>query len=135
MARLASLPQDTPILASVISLGEIEAGHRTTETTDHQRRYEFERFVTDEFRPRALTIDPGTRIYYGDLIEGIWRRHLPKSSRIRTERHLVELGVDVNDVWIAAQAIEHNLILVTEDAMECIRESASRLLDIENWVA
>ena len=135
IARLDSLPPDTPIRASVISLGEIEAGHRITETTDQQRRDDFEQFVVLEFRPNALTVSPMTRHNYADLIEGIWQRNPPTSGRTRTERHLVELGVDINDVWIAAQAIEHNLILVTEDNMQCIREAAGKLLDVENWVA
>ena len=135
MARLGSLPPDTQIRASVISLGEIEAAHRITETTDQQRRDEFDRFVALKFRPLALTVSPMTRHYYADLIEGIWQRKPPSSGRTRTERHLVELGVDVNDIWIAAQAIEHNMILVTEDSMQCIRDSAGKLLDVENWAA
>lgn len=135
MARLGSLPPDTQIRASVISLGEIEAGHRITETTDQQRRDDFDRFVAQEFRPLALSVNSTTRNYYADLVGGIWQRNPPSSRRTRTERHLVELGVDINDVWIAAQAIEHNLILVTEDNMQCIREAAGKLLDVENWVA
>ena len=56
MSRLRSLPPETPLRASVISLGEIEAGHRITETTEHQRRDEFDRFVFQEFRPHALPV-------------------------------------------------------------------------------
>ena len=134
MARLGSLPPDTQIRASVISLGEIEAGHRITETTDQQRRDDFDRFVALKFRPHALTVSPVTRYCYADLIEGIWQRNPPTSRGTRSEWHLIKLGVDINDVWIAAQAIEHNLILVTEDKMQCIRESAGKLLDVENWV-
>ena len=135
MSRLRSLPSNTPLLASVISLGEIEAGHRTTKTTNQQRRDEFDRFVYQEFRPHALMVSPTTRYYYADLIEGIWQRHPPGSGRNRTERHLVELGVDINDIWIAAQAVEHNLILVTKDNMQPIKESAGKLLDVEDWAA
>ncbi|MHC4401195.1 MAG: type II toxin-antitoxin system VapC family toxin [Planctomycetota bacterium] len=133
MGRFRSLPVGTGLFASVISLGEIAAGHRITATTDHQRRDEFERFVTQEFRPHALVVSQSTREYYAQVIEGIWQRHPPASRGIRTEKHLVDLGVDINDVWIVAQTLEHNLILVTEDRMERIRESADRLLDVENW--
>lgn len=135
MARLALLPLDSPLRASVISLGEIEAGHKITESTDHHQRDEFDRFVTHTFRRHALPVTPWTRYPYGDLIEGIWRRHPPRTRRIGTEQHLIGLGVDINDVWIAAQAIEYNLVLVTEDAMEPIREAAGKLLDVENWAA
>jgi len=133
MAHLQSLPADINLFASVISLGEIAAGHRITTTTNHQRRDEFERFVTHEFRPHALTVNQATREYYAQVIEGIWQRNPPTSGAVRTEQHLVALGVDINDVWIVAQTLEHNMILVTEDRMECIRESAGRLLDVENW--
>ena len=133
MKRFRSLPADTHICTSAICLGEIAAGHRITTTTDHQRRDEFERFVTQTFRPHALAVDKSTREYYAQVIEGIWQRHPPIRRGIRTEKHLVNLGVDINDVWIVAQTLEHNLILVTEDKIECIRESAGRLLDVENW--
>jgi len=42
------------------------------------------------------------------------------------------LGIQENDLWIAAQAIERNLILVTNDGMSRIREIASELR-IEDW--
>lgn len=135
VARLLSLPPNTGLFASVISLGEIAAGHRITATTDHQRRDEFDRFVTHEFRPNALRVNQATREYYAQVIEGIWERDPPTSGAVRTEQHLVALGVDINDVWIVAQTLEHNLILVTEDRMECIRASARRLLDVENWAS
>lgn len=133
--RCRSLPANTRLFASVISLGEIAAGHRITKTTNHQRRDEFERFVTHEFRPHALGVTASTREYYAQVIEGIWQRHPPTHEGIRTEKHLVDLGVDINDVWIAAQTLEHNLILVTGDKMECIREATGRLLDVEDWAA
>jgi len=34
---------------------------------------------------------------------------------------------------VAAQAIEHNLVLVTGDKMRTIRTAAGTLLDVENW--
>jgi len=135
MKRLGSLPGDTQLRASVISLGEIEAGHRITETTDHQKRHDFERFINNEFRPHGLLVKPTTRQYYAHIVESIWKRHPPSGRRTRTEWHLVGLGVDINDVWIAAQAIEHNLVLVTEDDMKCIRQSVGKLLDVDNWAA
>ena len=43
------------------------------------------------------------------------------------------MGLDVNDIWIAAIALEHNLVLVTKDGMAKIREAAPSLR-IENWL-
>ena len=133
IAQLRSLPSRAEVCASVISLGEIEASFRITTSNDLQRRDEFERFVNNEMAPWVLRVDRFTRQFYGELVEGIWRRHQPRNAKVRTEYHLVTLGVDVNDLWIAAQAIEHNLILVTQDKMDTIREAAGKLLDIQNW--
>ena len=43
-----------------------------------------------------------------------------------------ELGIQENDLWIAAQALEYNLVLVTNDKMERIRDVCEEL-QIENW--
>ena len=46
------------------------------------------------------------------------------------------LGIDENDLWIAAQAVQYNLALVTNDGMARIRAVLSELapsLHIENW--
>ena len=44
-----------------------------------------------------------------------------------------KLGIDENDLWLAAQACERNLILVTGDAMERIREIVDGDIRIEIW--
>ena len=50
-----------------------------------------------------------------------------------TQKHLSALGVDVNDVWIAAVALEHGLTLLTTDRMETIRNCVPDL-KVENWL-
>jgi len=45
----------------------------------------------------------------------------------------LELGIQENDIWIAAQAISRNLTLVTNDAMWRIRNIAGKSLHIDNW--
>jgi hypothetical protein len=44
------------------------------------------------------------------------------------------LGIDENDLWTAAQAVEHNLVLITSDKLLRLRDADhdGRLL-IENW--
>ena len=44
----------------------------------------------------------------------------------------LELGIQENDLWIAAQAISRNLTFVTNDRMERIRDVAGSLC-IDNW--
>jgi predicted nucleic acid-binding protein len=43
------------------------------------------------------------------------------------------LGIDENDLWLAAQAVARNLTLVTNDKIEKIREAANGSLYVENW--
>ena len=47
-----------------------------------------------------------------------------------------ELGFDENDLWIVAQAVERNLVLVTSDKMNRIRDTVRSLyreLRFEDW--
>jgi predicted nucleic acid-binding protein len=45
-----------------------------------------------------------------------------------------ELGIQENDLWIAAQALEYNLVLVRNDKMDRIRDACEEL-QVENWAA
>ena len=47
-----------------------------------------------------------------------------------------ELEIQENDLWIAAQAIAHEMVLVTNDRMTRIRDvakGAKQELRIQNW--
>jgi len=131
--KIASLPPDTLLLACAITLGEIEAGHRMNKTTDQRRRDDYTAFVNKEFRPNALPISQSTGLSYAEIIGRIWERHPPANSKIKTEAHMVQLGVDINDVWVVAVALEHGLILVTQDKMKCIREVVPEV-QVECWL-
>lgn len=133
MARLRERPVDHILWVCPISLAEIECGLRITATTDPQRRAACRRFVEDEAMGFVFPIAETTRDSYANIMERIWRTNPPGSGQIRTERHLVDLGVDVNDVWIAAVALERNLTLLTADAMNIIRACVPELR-FDNWL-
>jgi tRNA(fMet)-specific endonuclease VapC len=86
----------------------------------------------------VLSVDRHTRIYYGDLKARLFRAYSPASPRQNHPERCIdwatgaELGIDENDLWIAAQAIQFNLILVTNDEMARIRDVAPEL-DIQDW--
>ena len=129
---ISSLPDDALVVTSVINLGEVEAGHQMTNSTDPEKRREFQRFVNQKLLPTALPVSTNTRSEYAAIIGAIWKKY-PPNRRARTESTLVAMGLDVNDIWIAAIALEHNLVLVTKDGMAKIREAAPSLR-IENWL-
>ena len=133
VAKLRSLPKgDLPRICA-ITVGELEAGHRITKTSDQARRDAFTKFIVEHLHPFALPLTITTRFRYADIIERLWAKHKPPlGGAKRTEMHLVSLGIDINDVWIVAVAWEHNLTLLTSDKMEKIREVIPDVA-IENW--
>ena len=133
MGRLRDVPPENIIWVCPISLGEVEWGLRITATTDTERRAACRRFIEEQALEFVREIGVTTRDSYAEIMERIWRIHPPAGGRIDTQQHLSRLGVDVNDVWIAAVALEHNLILLTEDAMACIRE-VSPDLRFDCWI-
>src|SRR5262249_14887930 len=112
-------------------------GHSVTQSTNHQRRDDFERWINNEF-PWAIPVSRHTRIYYGDIKSALFTQFPPLGRRENHPERCfdratgAELGIDENDLWIAAQALEHNLILVTNDEMVRIR-SVTTMLDLEDW--
>ena len=50
------------------------------------------------------------------------------------ERWLVcEWGVDINDMWTVAVALEHGLVLITRDKLTKVRAVMPEL-KVENWL-
>ena len=133
LQKIAALPAGVQLRVCVITLGEAEAGHQMTRSTNQPRRDAYTAYVNKEFLPNAIGVSVNTRTYYADIMGRVWNKNRPKKKKLKTERHLVNLGVDVNDIWISAVAWEHNLILVTSDAMTAIKEVAPEI-HFENWL-
>lgn len=135
LAKRNSLPAETLWFASPITIGEIEAAHRINQPSDwkaQQVRNAFIAFLNAQYIPLTLEITYATRFAYADIIEGLWK-DCACPPRTRTEYHLAhEFGVDINDVWIVASALEHNLTLVTQDKMERISKAVG--VRIECWL-
>ena len=133
------LPKGTPLAVSAITLGEIEFGLRVRSKEPLEFEAELQRFILDQL-PQVLEITKTTRTYYGLLRARLFDRFAPAEKRLRGRRpeQLTnpvtgqELGIQENDLWIAAQAIEYNLVLVTNDALTRIREIGGDL-KIEDW--
>jgi predicted nucleic acid-binding protein len=131
--KLSSIPADWQIRVCSITLGEIQAGHRLTRTTNQRKRDDFWHFVNDNFAHNELIISIHTGYYYAQILGGIWQ-HYPPNPGIETEAHLVRLGVDINDVWITAAAWEHNITFVTRDRMTIIRQAVGGNVRFECWI-
>jgi len=141
VARVDSLDAATPLRVSAISLGEIEYGHRVASPADTPIQLQLNRFVQTQL-PHVLDVRATTRIYYGEVRSRLFKKYSPQRGRkaLRPEQLLdpvtsKSLGIQENDIWIAAQAIEHNLVLVTHDRVSHLRGVTSDILDIEDWAA
>jgi predicted nucleic acid-binding protein len=134
IAKMQSLPPNSPIWVCTITVGEIEAGNRMATTTDPTKRSDFTAFVNATLLPNALAISQSTGLYYAQIVGRIWRLHPPK-PKTRTEVHLVSLGVDINDVWTVAVAWEHGLTFLTTDTMAVIRAVVTpKEVTFDNWL-
>lgn len=141
-SRLHALPSDTHLMLSAVSLGEIEYGHRALgPSVDAKREAALLAFVGRRL-PITLSVDKHTRTAYGSLRARLFEKYGPAGRRKKGLRpdELIDptsalaLGIQENDLWIAAQAIEHNLVLVTHDRMSRLRQVAEEL-QVEDWAA
>jgi len=131
------------LFISIVTLGEIVYGHRVVLAPDPAKQAAFSTFVAQQC-PQALELNAHVTEHYGDLKAWLFNNCSPKSkrSRARRLRQLVdpisaeELGAQDNDLWIAAQAITHNLVLVTHDSrgnFGRILRAFSPTLQVEDW--
>lgn len=133
---------ETLLLTSTIVLGEIEYGIRTAPQEIQQRLEGLRSQIEVEFVHNRLLLDVtrGTTFVYGDLRARLFEKYAPGDSKKKVKRpeQLIcpttskELGIQENDLWLAAQAIERNIVLVSNDAMRRIRAAAPEL-EVEDW--
>ena len=123
----------------VIVLGETQLGFHLGGTNLDDARRELDDFL----RQNGLVLQQVTRHtahVYGDLKARLIEKYSSKKTKHRAkwpERWIdpatgADIGVDECDLWIIAQAIERNLVLVTADRMERLREVVKELR-VENW--
>ena len=118
---LAIVQRAPSISINSIVLGELLAGFAPG-TRETQNRQELELFLGSP-RVTAHWIDRGTAELYATLFAGLRKAGTP---------------IPTNDIWIAASAIQHSLVLVSFDAhfrsVPALRVGAS-LADVSRaWV-
>lgn len=132
LTKLQSLPKNTLVCTSAITLGEISAGHEMTPGDTH-RRHVVRQFLNIYIIPDARPISYSTAFYYGQIMGRLWKRTSPPKPSVSTDSHLVNtLGININDVWIVACAWEHGLTFLTTDSMTAIK-TVTPEVTFENW--
>jgi len=141
--RARKVPPECFGYVSVITLGEIEFGHARNQTTNQATRDEYEDFIRENF-PWVVCLSTDTCKYYGAIRAEVFRRYGPQQKTNTTNRpeQLCDrvtghsLGIDENDLWLAAQAAERAMVLVSNDRMVRIKDAAFAAgvrLNHENW--
>jgi len=154
VSRLRAL-RDTgsKVLLPVIAIAEIEFGLVKRTDSSVQEAVKIRRFFSDY--PLHLPIDDNTVEPYSLIRAEIFRIHgTPTRSGRGVKEKLPEelfdrvagkrLGIDERDLLIASIAVQHNLVLVTNDkneGMRRIRQAADTLcsagkpagLRVEHW--
>ena len=136
--RIESLPKGTPLWISVVTLGEIVYGYNLEQSRDVSKSEAFKKFVSKNL-PYVKDVDTHTASEYGRLRAELFDKYRPdKKKNVKYLEELIDpvtektLRVDMNDVWIAAHALQFNFTLVTNDKMRHIQEVAADLR-VENW--
>jgi tRNA(fMet)-specific endonuclease VapC len=131
------------LFVSVVTIGEIVYGHRVVGTPDAVKQREFETFVRDQC-PEPLEITKHVGEPYGEMRAWLFNKFVDKKKRSHARRaeEMVDpttardLGVQENDIWIAAQAKTLNLVLVTHDSRGHFGELLRQFhptLQVEDW--
>jgi tRNA(fMet)-specific endonuclease VapC len=134
----------SPMWMSTVALAEIEYGLKIAPKMDIDSQNQIKREMSK--CPQVLDIDRHTIGPYSDLRAELFKKYSPRNRRgrlrVKWPEDLIErtsakeLGVQENDIWIAAQAIQYNLILVTDDYMQRLVEVSENLdypLQIAIW--
>ena len=139
--RINALSKETPLVISSITWGEIEYGHKVESDTETPVQTKFRQFVEEQL-PYVLCIDRSTAIYYGQLRAHLFEKYSKANRRAKAMRaeELIdpatsrELGIQENDIWIAAHAMEHNLVLATCDKpLERVASQSGLSITVELW--
>ena len=109
--KLESLPLGSVYLSDIVA-GELAFGWENSEKPTITKR-KVEQFLAHF---PSLSTDAATFRLYAQLRQSLQSRGTP---------------IGMNDFWIAAQALAHNMILVTHNTREFARVDG---LKLENWV-
>ena len=133
----AQVPDATPVFISAITAGEVEYGIQANPGMSEARRLDLLSAVA-QFPVLGVTSGAGT--HFGKVRAVLFERNIRNGKRSLRPEQLVDpvtslrLGVQENDLWIVAQALEHNLTLVTHDRrMRPVWEAAGPALRVEDW--
>jgi predicted nucleic acid-binding protein len=119
-----SLPPESPRFISVVGLAELTFGADLAAALGKGDAPALREMIRQAHNYAVLHVTHHTAAAYSDLKSRLARKYLAKPLRRDRPKYVEDwvdkttgraLGVDENDVWMAAQAKERGLVLVTAD--------------------
>ncbi len=129
--------EKSQIYLSAVVWGEVVCGAKANPKFNFDQYGEF----IHRDKPLILPIDKNVAEAFGSLKAVIFEKKSAKTFRSKAGRASLfktpmaskDMGVHENDLWIAAQALAYNLVLVTNERMHTIFELAPKELKHEIW--
>jgi tRNA(fMet)-specific endonuclease VapC len=117
------------VTTSVVVAGELRYGAAVSERNRENAA------AVEDFLGRIdqLLILPATTQHYADLKSRLLAEYGPRERSRRRGFDLAKLGFTDNDLWIAASAIEHQAVLVSDDS-DYRRMADVSNLSVETWL-
>jgi tRNA(fMet)-specific endonuclease VapC len=78
-------------------------------------------------------VDARTADIYGELKAGFFKKYGPKEKKLRRKTKIYNIGIDDNDLWIAAVAKRNGLIIISEDQGFQRIEKVDAAIIVEKW--
>lgn len=78
-------------------------------------------------------ISPATAEHYADLKARLLEAFGPRERTRRRSFDLARLGFTDNDLWIAATALQNEMVIVSDDT-DYLRMAEVSALAVENWL-
>jgi len=135
--KIAQLDGTLKIFLSSVVLGEAIYGANVNKSNDFDFKT-YSKLLFHRSEPKILEINRHVSDVYGKLKASLFEKYTRKGKNKRPEQLIdpvtaTEIGIDENDLWIVAQAITYNLILVTNDKMNRIFSVTPKKLMHETW--
>jgi len=139
--RVERLGKSDRIILSSVVWGEAVYGANTQPQGDAFDFSKYSKLIKSKSSPVICDINEHTAEIYGKLRAELFDQYAPRPTRTKGMRpeqlkdpiSSKELGIQENDLWLVAQAIAYNYILVTRDKMAKIKLIAAKELRCENW--
>lgn len=140
--HLNRIPLDAKIFVSSITIGELQYGYCVASSEKKQEVKKICDYFKNNVNLYILNVDENSaRDHYSIIREKLYEKYAPKIGK---KKHRIEqwknpiaadsLGIQENDLWISAIALNYNLILVSNDKMNVIKSVIGKALDFEDWL-